>query len=695
MLTSRGFSCEELDELGYGSLPIKRVELCEKLARKFGGLKGVPGFWIDDRGVWQLAGKSGILVPIRDRTGAIRGLKVRVDKPSSASQKYLLLSSNPKAEGEGGKPKYPGGTAAQVLAHWPLGFPRGAKRVLPVLRWTEGEIKADLATAMTGEYTMSLPGVSAWRLGVEISREVGAKEVRLAFDSDKALPTNIEGDTSDAYKGDLEAEDLMEWSTAPAKDDFVVGKALASLYLALKEAGQRVVIEDWPASAGKGIDDVLAAGATDLIRVMTDEEAGEFCNSMLTAELPEDWTYVIGIKRFIHGSTLLELDKEQFADRFCHETKGNPALRALSNPAFPKVDLPIYMPAKPVFFAENGRRYFNMWRAGGLAEAKGDIKPFLAHCEYMLPDKEERDIMLDWLAYNIQFPGSKIHWALLLQGIEGTGKSYFGGLMRYLLGAANVSTPPNEIIHEVYNAWQRNAQLIVIEEMMARGRLDLMNKLKAMITQPITTIREMAKPAYEQPNVYNILMFTNHEDAIILDKADRRYCVLFSPAVPRDPEYYKALWSWTDAHAGRVLRALRERDLARFEPKGHAPMTAGKRSVILGSMAPLQQWILDCLETEAWPFQGDIVSTSHLLDCLPGSLRGASLQAIGKALVACGAQPLGQIRLESGVKVRALSVRRHEVWASAGKEAVKGEYEKWGATGNPGGNPLLESMPVR
>jgi hypothetical protein len=35
----------------------------------------------------------------------------------------------------------------------------------------------------------------------------------------------------------------------------IVGKALASLYLALKAEGFKVVIENWPTEDGKGIDD--------------------------------------------------------------------------------------------------------------------------------------------------------------------------------------------------------------------------------------------------------------------------------------------------------------------------------------------------------------------------------------------------------------------------------------------------------
>jgi hypothetical protein len=64
-----------------------------------------------------------------------------------------------------------------------------------------------------------------------------------------------------------------------------------------------------------------------------------------------------------------------------------------------------------------------------------------------------------------------------------------------------------------------------VEEMMAKARQEIMNKLKPMITEPWCTIREMYRPAYEQPNRFNFLFFSNHNNALLLDNSDRRYCI--------------------------------------------------------------------------------------------------------------------------------------------------------------------------
>ena len=665
-LHARGLSDEQIDLLQYKTHPIRRSGIVEKCAAQV-SLEGVPGFWKNSNGKWQLAGKSGLMIPVRNFDGSIESLKIRADDRESVG-KYLQLSSNPKPNKDGDV-KYPNGAAATISVHFPIVGKRGE-----TIRITEGELKADIATLMSDVYTISIPGIAMWQWAIKAVEELKPKKILLAFDSDK----NKEFSTS----------------TSPETKPFAVAKALANLHLSLREKGYNVAIEDWSPEIGKGIDDVLMAGLSDQITEMSDEKAQEFITQALKDDMPMNWVYVIGTKRFFDFSTHQELDKEQFSDKFAADfKKGKASDKVIRNPGFPKVDLPTYEPGLQPIIEKNSLRYFNLWRPCTLKPECGDVGPFIKHCEYILPDKSEREIMYDFLAHNIQNPGSKIHWALLLQGVQGTGKSYFGEVMRKCLGQHNVSNPSNEAIHEAFTGWQKSCQLVVIEELMARGRLELMNKLKPMITQTIAVIREMYKPPYEQPNKFNLLMFTNHEDAIIVDETDRRYCVLYSDAKPLEAEYYTNLWLWTERHAGRILHWLNERDISQFHPKGHAPMTEGKRKLIKESAPPLLAWIKESIETQTWPMQGDIVAANHLADCLPNHLRGTHPSAISKALKQAGARPLKQVRLSTGNYARLVSIRRHEMVNSASDETLVAQYEQWSMSREPGGNPLLESKP--
>ena len=54
---------------------------------------------------------------------------------------------------------------------------------------------------------------------------------------------------------------------------------------------------------------------------------------------------------------------------------------------------------------------------------------FLAHINNVLTCEREQRILIDWLAYVVQNAGKRINWAILLQGAQGTGKSYFAKVL--------------------------------------------------------------------------------------------------------------------------------------------------------------------------------------------------------------------------------------------------------------------------
>ena len=74
-----------------------------------------------------------------------------------------------------------GGPGPGVSVHVPLHSRRSKQRTVRV---TEGELKADIATARTGILTLGLPGVGMFARAVPILQELGAEKVIIAFDAD-------------------------------------------------------------------------------------------------------------------------------------------------------------------------------------------------------------------------------------------------------------------------------------------------------------------------------------------------------------------------------------------------------------------------------------------------------------------------------------------------------------------------------
>lgn len=201
---------------------------------------------------------------------------------------------------------------------------------------------------------------------------------------------------------------------------------------------------------------------------------------------------------------------------------------------------------------------------------------------------------------------------------------------------------------------------------MARGRIDLMNKLKPIVTQPTTKIREMRKEAYDYPNRFNIIAFTNYDDALLVDDDDRRYCVLKSHARSQQQSYYDDLWKWLDEpkNIQALLHYFHNRDISHFRPKDKAPETSAKKDMVGMSRAPLEEWVINGIEDNAWPFSRQVIAIRHLKNqrVCPQGFEKISDQKWAQALKKAGAKPYpDQVTLsdKSKLKVWLIGDKKH------------------------------------
>jgi DNA primase len=224
-LRQRGLADAEMLRRQYRTFPLQgRAALAKHLVEQLGVdlCAQVPGFYLatyEGRCWWSLAGAAGLLIPVRSLDGHIVALKVRADAPGEGA-KYTTISS---AKHGGPSP----GAQVHVPRHDGL---RGE-----TIRLTEGELKADVATVLSGVLTISVPGVAMWRKVLPVLKALQPQRVLVAFDAD--------------------------WRTNPH-----VAQALGQAVAALVGAGYTIEVESWPPALGKGIDDVLAAGRTPTVQ---------------------------------------------------------------------------------------------------------------------------------------------------------------------------------------------------------------------------------------------------------------------------------------------------------------------------------------------------------------------------------------------------------------------------------------------
>lgn len=347
----------------------------------------------------------------------------------------------------------------------------------------------------------------------------------------------------------------------------------------------------------------------------------------------------------------------------------NLAEKFLSSQLFVKADRRTYAPNEPKIIRRDLEVLLNIWMNPGIELEEGDVSTLLDHISFLFPDPYEQETVLNFLAYVVQNEGSKISYALIIIGKQGTGKSFIGEMMRLVLGSHNVACVETNELKSEFNSWMAGTSLVIIEELMAVGKKDIANKLKPLITQPSVRINEKNEKRYEIENCANFIIFTNHHDPINLESDDRRYCVLDSPAEPRGDDYYKNLWNWMENNLGIILHHLKTKDMSNFNPKSHAPVTEAKLLLQEETEPDHVKEIRGRIEKRLMPFRNPIFSLDQIEQAHELSLPKPILRnrkKLADLLKRCGCVKLRQVVInEKGAKKHLWAAWNTSRWEAA------------------------------
>ncbi|QDP53488.1 MAG: putative primase [Prokaryotic dsDNA virus sp.] len=359
------------------------------------------------------------------------------------------------------------------------------------------------------------------------------------------------------------------------------------------------------------------------------DDDGEYGPAPLNGEqearysgIMDEWVWVAQAKMFYRRRDSMMFDTKSFDSMFNYMLEGKGSISTeifgakRSMRKFDKMD---FLPEQPEFCGE----VYNTWRPSDLNPAEGDPTIFLEHMDYMFEDERERNLVLDYMAWCVQNPAEKPNFAMVIKGKQGTGKSFIGQVLERIFGPHNTGRPMNASIQSQFNGWARNVKLVVIEELMVRGRVDLMNHLKPMITDPLIEINEKYQPAQKITNNCVIVAFTNHDDALPVEDDDRRYMIIISDAFPKGPKYYDRLFTWAEKEGGDAIvwDWLLKRDIGKFNGKGRAPTSASKDEMREAARTDYDARWMHLYQSGLPPFHGQYVAEQDLVDALPEKMQ--------------------------------------------------------------------------
>lgn len=252
----------------------------------------------------------------------------------------------------------------------------------------------------------------------------------------------------------------------------------------------------------------------------------------------------------------------------------------------------MYAPMFANTFTHDTVNYINLYRPTllnrvnyGTTNIVERVKKHIAH---LVASEEEQDIIINYLAHNVQFPGIKIHWAIVLQGVQGDGKSFLAEMMQHVLGMYNVRMMNAQTLGTNFSGWAAGQCMTFIEELKIdnKQKYEILNNMKPYITNTTVESTPKGKDPQVVMNTTNYFALTNFKDAIPLDDTDRRYCIIFSRwqnasklAVFQNanPRYYQDLYEDMRANAGEILDWLMSYKIPeKFMNTNRAPETTAK-----------------------------------------------------------------------------------------------------------------------
>ncbi len=537
---------------------------------------------------------------------------------------------------------------------------------------TEGEKKAE-AACNAGIPCFSVPGVWAWRSkkkGIAAIPDFNVikwkgRKVYLCFDND--VMTNPQ-----------------------------VIAALNAFGHELTNRGAKIIITHLPKGPGKiGLDDFLLKRKADAFMKLRQEAYAESArlwhlNGRLAWINSVGATYDLAYKRFYKSKAELLY---AFANEIYLVPKSNgdgfkevnAAEQWLKWPHRLTFDDLNYLPGQP----ETVDKTINTWPGYAVQPAKGNVKPFLDLVRHIFgKDRKAEKWFLQWCAYPLQHPGTKLAQAVLFHSLtQGVGKSLVGEILGDIYGE-NFNIVSQDELHSPFNEWQANKQFIVGEEITGRNSRVDADRLKNMITRQLFNVNKKFQPTYQQNDYVAYLLTSNQPDAAFLDTNDRRYFVHEITAEPANDKFYERVSkSRRNGGASHLFYyLLHEVDTSNYNPKAKAPTTESKQQMIELSKSDVDRFAIDIIRNpDAVLLSGrmttcdqELVDTDAITAMADRSCsRPVSSNAVSRALRRAGITPR---IVRVGRRVITLwPVRNTEKWDKAKPAQWSEQYAKYEA----------------
>jgi hypothetical protein len=323
--------------------------------------------------------------------------------------------------------------------------------------------------------------------------------------------------------------------------------------------------------------------------------ANDMFNKLGSAEFYQDkqinnfHKHEVFIEKGTLTNKLLSRSKFAKAETFITSAKFKPGLLLVDKPGV----VPLI----------NKGKVLNIYIPNYLTPKKGDVD-FIIDFFIWLVGQDKWNIIKQWLAYMIQFPGEKMKWAVVLVSvIEGVGKGLLARICSRVLGSDNVNENANyKHLTNTHNTLLIGTQLLVLNEVSLgdfKSKQEGTNTLKNFVADDVYSCNFKNKPMVKLPNLTNIMITSNDERVVGAPQGGRRYFFCNIQKTEQeiiektDEGFFERAWNFVDSDEGAAaLLNYFKNEVEIKDPsifKKRAPETNDLKELVEQSKHPLQK----------------------------------------------------------------------------------------------------------
>lgn len=276
------------------------------------------------------------------------------------------------------------------------------------------------------------------------------------------------------------------------------------------------------------------------------------------------------------------------------------------------------------FYEEDGGTHFNTYRPNELP-TNGDASVGYDLLQHLLPIEEERIYFMQWLGYKLLHPEVRGPGIIMVANDTfGTGRGTLIKIIQsmfapHLSRIIDFETLTGKGTQGQYNEWLADAVLVAVNEAQEANntskwqvRQNAYEHLKNIVDPGHHDIYVKRKGLgnYQGKTYASVLVMTNHMDSMVLPQNDRRFAILENGSV-QSQEYWDRIHDWRSnpSNIGAFAAALRQTDMAGYNPFVAPPMTHAKRDMVDAGESALDKAVEHIISG----FKGPLLAREQLM----------------------------------------------------------------------------------